>query len=61
MTAGVKRFRFKELVFCKLRPTASMGLVIAWRAEEKSSIVQAFLDLVRSHKADIRRSAANPG
>lgn len=61
MTAGVKRFLFKELVFCKLRPTVSMGLVIAWRAQERSTIVKAFLDLVRSHKADIRKSAANPG
>ncbi len=60
MTAGVKRFLFKELIFCKLTPTASMGLVIAWRSQEKSSIVEGFLELVRSHKSDIRRSAASP-
>ena len=61
MTAGVKRFLFKELVFCQLEPTAVMGLVIAWRAQERSRIVSAFLDLVRSRKAEIQQSVGDPG
>ncbi len=60
MTAGVKRFLFKELVFCKLTPTSSMGLVVAWRAQNKSRILEAFLSLVRSEKETIRRSVASP-
>jgi DNA-binding transcriptional LysR family regulator len=60
MTAGVKRFLFKELVFCQLKPTTSMGLVIAWRAQDRSRIVEAFLGLVRSRREDIRRSVAHP-
>ena len=56
MTAGVKRFLFKELVFCQLTPTSSMGLVVAWRIRDNSRIVAAFLSLIRSRKEDIQRS-----
>ena len=56
MTAGVKRFLFKELVFCPLTPTSSLALVIAWRAKNKSKIVEEFLDLVRSRRNEIRQS-----
>jgi DNA-binding transcriptional LysR family regulator len=60
MTAGVKRFLFEELVFCKLEPTCSMGLVVAWRAQEKSRLVEAFLGLVRARKNDIRGAVVPP-
>ena len=56
MTAGVKRFLFKERVFCQLTPTSSMGLVVAWRIRDNSRIVAAFLSLIRSRKEDIQRS-----
>ncbi len=56
MTAGVKRFLFRELVFCPVVPTSSLGLVIAWKTRSKSKIVEEFLELVRSSRDEIRRS-----
>lgn len=54
VTAGVQRFRFSGVSYCQVTPTRSIGVALAWRANEESRIVEAFLDLVRNQKGKIR-------
>jgi len=54
VTAGVQRFRFSGVSYCQVTPTRSIGVALAWRANEESRIVEAFLDLVRKQKGKIR-------
>jgi DNA-binding transcriptional LysR family regulator len=60
VTAGVQRFRFSGVSFCQLTPTRSIGVTLAWRTNEKSRIVEAFLNLVRNRKERIRGSQDGP-
>jgi DNA-binding transcriptional LysR family regulator len=53
VTAGVERFRFNGVSFCQVTPTTPIGVALAWRMQEKSSIVKAFLALVRTQKSEI--------
>ena len=53
VTAGVERFRFSGVSFCPVTPTTPIGVALAWRMEEKSSIVKAFLALVSDKKSKI--------
>ncbi len=56
VTEGVKRLRSTGLAFCKIIPTASIGLGIAWKSPQESEIVRAFVNLVRESKDKIARS-----
>jgi len=60
VTAGVQRFRFSGVSFCQVTPTRSIGVALAWRTNEKSRIVEAFLNLVRNQKDRIRGSQGDP-
>ena len=60
VTAGVQRFRFSGVSFCQLTPTRSIGVALAWRTKERSSLVEAFLNLVRDQKERIRGSHGEP-
>ena len=53
VTAGVERFRFSGVSFSQLTPKTSIGVALAWRTQEDSSIVKAFLALVRNQKNEI--------
>jgi DNA-binding transcriptional LysR family regulator len=53
VTAGVERFRFSGVSFSQLTPKTSIGVALAWRTQENSSIVKAFLALVRNQKSEI--------
>jgi DNA-binding transcriptional LysR family regulator len=53
VTAGVERFHFDGVSFCQVTPTTPIGVALAWRTQEKSSIVRAFLALVRTQKSEI--------
>lgn len=56
VTAGVQRFRFSGVSFCRVSPTKSIGVALAWRTNEKSRLVEAFLNLVRNQKERIQAS-----
>lgn len=60
VTAGVERFRFSGVSFCQLTPTTPIGVALAWRTQEKSSIVKAFLTLVRDQKDEIQAYQSFP-
>jgi DNA-binding transcriptional LysR family regulator len=53
VTAGVERFRFSGVSYCQLTPTTPIGVALAWRTQEHSSIVKEFLALVRTQKGEI--------
>jgi DNA-binding transcriptional LysR family regulator len=50
VTAGVRRYRFSNLVYCELTPTTSAGVVLAWRKDHSSEILRGFLNLVRDKR-----------
>jgi DNA-binding transcriptional LysR family regulator len=56
VTEGVKRLRSSGLKFCKITPTALIGLGIAWRPSREGVIVRSFLNLVRENKGKIAHS-----
>jgi DNA-binding transcriptional LysR family regulator len=53
VTAGVERFRFSGVAFSPLSPKTSIGVALAWRMQENSTIVNAFLALVNNPKRQI--------
>lgn len=55
---GLRHLMSSKLVFCPLKNSqASVGLVLAWRANAEEGIIQrAFLDLVREFRPQIRNS-----
>jgi len=53
VTAGVERFQFSGVSFSQLSPKTFIGVALAWRTQENSSIVKAFLSLVRNQKNEI--------
>lgn len=53
VTAGVERFQFSGVSFSQLSPKTFIGVALAWRTQENSSIVKAFLALVRNQKSEI--------
>jgi len=53
VTAGVERFQFSGVSFSQLTPKTFIGVALAWRTQENSSMVKAFLALVRNQKSEI--------
>jgi DNA-binding transcriptional LysR family regulator len=54
VTAGVERFQFSGVSFSQLTPKTFIGVALAWRTHENSSMVKAFLALVRNQKSEIQ-------
>jgi DNA-binding transcriptional LysR family regulator len=60
VTAGVERFQFGGVSYSPLTPRTFIGVALAWRTQENSSIVKAFLSLVRDQKSEIHGYRSAP-